>query len=67
MSRNPIALILLMGLATLIAFVVFQISSILTKSAIPAPTQRQMETLDPNLDKSLIDALKKASESATPK
>ena len=67
MTKSPAALILLLTLATLFAFIVFQISRIATTSTIPAPTKQQIEKLDPKLDKSFLEELKKSTESATPK
>lgn len=67
MSKNPTALILLLTLLTIVVFVVSQVARIVTTSTIPAPTQQQMEKLDPNLDKNFLEELKKATESANPK
>jgi len=62
MSKNPVALILLLTLATLVAFVIFQISNIMTKSVISAPTQQQMQPLDSKLDTTVLEDLKKSSK-----
>ncbi len=51
--------VLAIFLVVLVAFAALQIVGILTKDEIPAPTQKQMEALDPTLNTKIIDDLKK--------
>ena len=63
MSRN-VAVILMLTLLTVVAWGTFQIFRITTSSTIPQPTQKQIEKLDPNLDKNVFDNLKKSASSS---
>ncbi|OGY30447.1 MAG: hypothetical protein A3F35_01855 [Candidatus Woykebacteria bacterium RIFCSPHIGHO2_12_FULL_45_10] len=56
MPKN-LANILALTLVTLLLWVTLQIFQITTRSSIPAATQKQLEKLDPNLDKNLIQDL----------
>ncbi|MDP2721087.1 MAG: hypothetical protein Q8O75_04055 [bacterium] len=58
MNKNLVS-ILLLTFITLAAWVVFQILKIATASTIPAPTQEQIQSLDPTLDKNLLQELDK--------
>ncbi len=59
MSKRLITIFLL-TLITIVAFVTFQLFNFMTKSTIPEPTQKQLEPLDPQLDKSVIEDLDKS-------
>lgn len=59
MSKNFVT-ILFLTLITLLAWVAFQVFKITTATTIPAPTQEQIRALDPKLDKSVLEDLKKA-------
>ena len=52
--------ILVILLVVVVAGVIFLIVSTLTNDKIPAPTQKQIQELDPNLNTQLFDVLKKA-------
>jgi LPS O-antigen subunit length determinant protein (WzzB/FepE family) len=59
MSKNliPIFLLTLIAIAVFVAFQIFKWQS---SSTIPQPTQKQMEELDPTLDKGVLEELKLA-------
>lgn len=57
MNKNLVS-ILFLTLITIVIWVGFQIFKITTSTTIPAPTQEQIEKLDPNLDTSVLDDLK---------
>lgn len=57
MTKNFIP-ILAIFLVVLVAFVALQIVSTLTNDKIPAPTQKQIEELNPKLDSKLLETLK---------
>lgn len=59
MSKKLIP-ILFLTLITLVTWVVFQVFKITTSSTIPSPTQKQLEELDPTLDKSVLEDLEGA-------
>ena len=61
MSRN-LATVLILTLITVIAWVTFQLFKLQTASTIPQPTQKQMESLDPNLDTDVLEELKEVSQ-----
>ncbi|MEX0622134.1 MAG: hypothetical protein WD187_04085 [Candidatus Woykebacteria bacterium] len=49
--------ILILTLITLVLWAVFQVYRIFTTDTIPAPTQKQIQSLDPNLDTKVLDDL----------
>ncbi len=57
MNKNLVS-ILFLTLITIVIWVGFQIFKITTSTTIPAPTQEQIEKLDPNLDTGVLDDLK---------
>lgn len=59
MSKNLVT-ILFLTLITLVFWVAFQIFRVGSESTIPQPTQEQIRELDPNLDKSVFEDLKKS-------
>lgn len=59
MTKNFVP-ILVIFLVVIVAFAAMQIVGILTNDQIPAPTQKQIQALDPNLNTKLFDTLKKA-------
>ncbi|HEX7456602.1 MAG TPA: hypothetical protein VF303_04005 [Candidatus Nanoarchaeia archaeon] len=59
MSKNFVP-ILLLTFITITVWVAFQIFKIATSSTIPAPTQNQLERLDPTLDKNVLEDLEKS-------
>lgn len=50
--------ILILTLITVVTWILFQVINLATSSTIPAPTQKQIEPLDPNLDKATLEYLK---------
>ncbi len=56
MNKNLIT-VLFLFLVTLVIFVGFQVFKITTSSTIPAPTQKQIQKLDPDLDTSVFENL----------
>ena len=56
MSKNFVP-ILLLTLITVTVWVTFQIFKITTSPTIPVPTQKQLEKLDPTLDKDILEDL----------
>ena len=56
MNKNLVT-ILFLTLVTIVIWVGFQIFKVTTSSTIPAPTQKQIQKLDPNLDTSVFDDL----------
>jgi len=50
--------VLILTLITIVTWVIFQVITLATSSTIPTPTQKQMESLDPNLDKATLEDLK---------
>lgn len=56
MNKNLVT-ILLLTLITVVVWVAFQVLRITTSPIIPAPTQSQLEPLDPTLDKSVLQDL----------
>ena len=59
MSKNPVAFILLLTLITIVAWIVLQVFQIQTEP-IPTPDQKLMQELNPELDKSVLEELKKS-------
>ncbi|OGY21290.1 MAG: hypothetical protein A2126_02490 [Candidatus Woykebacteria bacterium GWB1_45_5] len=59
MSKNPVAFILLLTLITIVAWIVLQVFQIQTKP-ISTPDQKLMQELNPELDKSVLEELKKS-------
>lgn len=59
MNKN-IVTILFLSLITIVLWVAFQVFDISSQSTIPPPTQEQIRELDPNLDQSVFDDLKKS-------
>lgn len=61
MNKNLIT-ILVLTLITLITWGALQLFKIRTSYTIPQPTQEQINPLNPNLDKNLIETLKETPE-----
>lgn len=57
MTKNFIP-VLAIFLVVLVAFVALQIVNTITNDQIPAPTQKQIEQLNPNLNPKLFETLK---------
>ena len=57
MNRN-LATVLLLTFITIVIWVAFQIFKTTTESTIPTPTQKQIEPLNPSLDKKVLEELK---------
>lgn len=56
MNKNFVT-ILFLTLVTIVIWIGFQVFKAATTSTIPAPTQKQIQKLDPNLDTSVFDDL----------
>lgn len=59
MSKNVVT-ILFLTLITIVFWVGFQIFKVNSESTIPQPTEEQLRPLDPTLDKSVFEDLKKS-------
>ena len=60
MSKNLIP-ILTAFLIVLVLFIILQVVQIATKDPIPEATQKQIETLNPNLDTKVFEEIKAKS------
>ena len=59
MNKNFVT-ILLLTLITISVWIAFQIFKVATSSTIPQPTQEQLQELNPELDRGVIEDLKKS-------
>ncbi|OGY26587.1 MAG: hypothetical protein A2Z11_00150 [Candidatus Woykebacteria bacterium RBG_16_43_9] len=57
MNKNLVT-ILLLTLITISVWVAFQVFKVATSNTIPQPTQEQLQELDPELDREVIEDLK---------
>ena len=60
MSKNLVP-ILTAFLIVLVLFIILQVVQIATKAPIPEATQKQIETLNPNLNKAVFEEIKTKS------
>lgn len=59
MSKNLVT-VLFLTLITLLLWIGYQIFKVSSESTIPQPTEKQIKPIDPNLDKSVFEILKKS-------